>query len=231
MVNSLNVTNLEEFWRYVDDTTIVELMPKNTQSMLQNSADEFTGKSQARKFRLNENKCKELCIDFSKSNPSIVHITINDKIVEVVPSVKLLGLTLTDKFKWNAHRSVRRYSFPPRFLRQLKRVRVPANDFLQFYLSCIRSVVQYACMVFHDFFPQYLSNDLESLQKRAFRIIYPELSYRDGLERANVPSLYNRRQLLTDELFDNLVVDSNHILHNLLPSLNHSLPLRNSLRF
>ncbi len=56
-------------------------------------------------------------------------------------------------------------------------------------------------------------------------------SYREALKRSNVPSLYNRRQSLTDELFNKLVVDSNHKLHNLLPPLNHSLPLRNSLRF
>ena len=233
MVNDLNVTGVEELWKYVDDTTMAELVPKNTSSTLQNSVDEFTRKSQANKFRLNEDKCKEFRIDFSKSNNAFVPIVINNKAIEVVPSVKLLGLTITDNLKWNAHimEVCKKVSSSLYFLRQLKRARVTTNDLLQFYLCCIRSVVEYACEVFHDSLPQYLANDLESLQKRAFRIIYPDLCYREALERSNVPSLYNRRQSLTDELFNKLVVDSNHKLHNLLPPLNHSLPLRNSLRF
>ena len=61
--------------------------------------DEFTRKSQADKFRLNEDKCKEFRIDFSKSNNAFVPIVINNKAIEVVPSVKLLGLTVTDNLK------------------------------------------------------------------------------------------------------------------------------------
>ena len=210
MVNDLNVTGAEELWKYVDDTTMAELVPKNTPSTLQNSVDEFTRKSQANKFRLNEDKCKEFRIQFSKSNNDFAPIVINNK---VVPSVKLLGLTLTDNLQWNVHimEVCKKVSSRLYFLRQLKRARVPANDLLQFYLTCIRSVVEYACEVFHDSLPQYLSNDLESLQKRAFRIIYPDLSYRQALERSN-----NRRQSLTDNyLFNILVIDSNHKLHNL----------------
>ncbi len=234
MVNEdVNVTGDKELWKYVDDTSTAELVPKNTPSTLQNSVDEFTRKSQANKFRLNEGKCKEFRIDFSKSNNAFVPIVINNKAIEVVPSVKLLGLTLTDNLKWNAHimEVCKKVSSRLYFLRQLKRARVPTNDLLLFYLCCTRSVVEYACEVFHYSLPQYLSNDLESLQKRAFRIICPDLSYREALERSNLPSLYNRRQSLTDELFNKLVVDSNYKLHNLLPPLNHSLPLRNSLRF
>ena len=87
MVNDLNVSGVEELWKYVDDTTMAELVPENTPSTLQNSVDEFTRKSQANKFRLNEDKCKEFRINFSKSNNAFVPIVINyNKAIEVVPS-------------------------------------------------------------------------------------------------------------------------------------------------
>ena len=35
------------------------------------------------------------------------------------------------------------------FLRQLKRAKVPTNDLLSFYTTCIRPVAEYACPVFH----------------------------------------------------------------------------------
>ena len=63
------------------------------------------------------------------------------------------------------------------FLRQLKRAKLPSNDLLLFYVTCIRPVAEYACEVFHDSLPKYLSDDLEKLQKRACRIILPGHSY------------------------------------------------------
>ena len=42
--------------------------------------------SEADGFQLNESKCKELRISFSRSGSSVDHITINDKQIEVVSS-------------------------------------------------------------------------------------------------------------------------------------------------
>ena len=44
-----------------------------------------------------------------------------------------------------------------------------------FYITCIRSMLEYACPVFHRALPGYLREDLERLQKRALRIIYPDM--------------------------------------------------------
>ena len=42
--------------------------------------------------------------------------------------------------------------------------------------------MEYACQVFHSGLSQYLSDDLENLQKRALRIImHPDLSYNEAL--------------------------------------------------
>ena len=48
------------------------------------------------------------------------------------------------------------------------------------YTTCIRPVLEYACPVFHHSLPQYLSNEMERLQKRALRIIQPDLSYAEA---------------------------------------------------
>ena len=68
-----------------------------------------------------------------------------------------------------------------------------AKDFITFYLTCVRPVAEYACPVFHDSLPQYLSQDLEKLQKRALRIIYPGLSYPEALSEAGIVTLFDRR--------------------------------------
>ena len=63
--------------------------------------------------------------------------------------------------------------------------------------TCIRPVIEYACQAFHDSLPKYLSDKLERLQKRAFRIIFPDQHYKEALRNTNTPSLYDRKQELT----------------------------------
>ena len=208
MINDLSVADTT-LWKYVDDTTLVESVSKNETSYMQLRVDELVRQSEADGFQLNESKCKELRISFSRSGSSVDHITINDKQIEVVSSAKLLGVVVSDNLRWNAHvesickkAATRLY-----FLKQLKRAKVPPKDMLLFYTTCIRPVLEYACPVFHHSLPQYLSNEMERLQKRALRIIQPDLSYAEALVALDITSLYERRKALSNALFDQIVRD------------------------
>ena len=86
-------------------------------------------------------------------------------------------------------------------------------ELVKFYKSCIRSLIEYACPVFHDCLPVYLSRDLENIQRRAMRIIYPTESYEGALLSAGLSSLFLRRQQITNEVFLNIVNDDTHKLH------------------
>ena len=83
-------------------------------------------------------------------------------------------------------------------------------------------VLEYACPVFHHSLPQYLSNEMERLQKRALQIIQPDLSYAEALVALDITSLYERRKALSNALFDQIVRDQSHELHDLLPPRNES---------
>jgi len=94
---------------------------------------------------------------------------------------------------------------------------VPANDLLSFYTTCICSEAEYACPVFHTALPQYFSDQLERLQKRALPIIrINDLSYRPALEVFNIPTLYDRREAIGNLMFQE-ISNNNHILYPLLP--------------
>ena len=73
-------------------------------------------------------------------------------------------------------------------------------------------------LLFHRALPSYLSEDLERLQKRAMKIIYPELSYAKALELSGLPTLYDRRESIAAKLFDEICANQSHSLHKLLPS-------------
>ena len=103
------------------------------------------------------------------------------------------------------------------FLRQLKHVKVPANDLLSLYTTCICPVAEYACPVFDTVLPQYLSNQLECQQKRALCIISTnDLSYRQALEVFNIPTLYDRREAIGNSMFQEISNNNNHKLYSLL---------------
>ena len=119
------------------------------------------------------------------------------------------------------------------FLKQLKRAKVPptVTYMLLFYITCIRPVLEYACPVFHHSLPQYLSDEMERLQKRALRIIQPDLSYAEALVALDITSLYGRRKALSNALFDQIVRVQSHKLHDLLQLRNGSTYCIRSQRY
>ena len=103
---------------------------------------------------------------------------------------------------------------------------------VQFFKSCIRSLIEYACPVYHDSLLEYLSKDLERIQKRAMCIIYPSIPYDEALTTAEIIPLFQRRQEITDKLFQQILNDDTHKLHKLLPTVNNtSLKLRKKCTF
>ena len=200
----------------MDDTTISEIIPRGQLGGIQAVVDDLSSQSQRERFKLNEAKCKELRISFAKnSQDNLDPIVVNNKNLEVIQTAKLLGLTISSNLKWNAHVSeiVSKAASRLFLLRQFKRACSEPNELLCFYRTCIRPVAEYACQAYHNSLPAYLSDDLERIQRRALRIIYPFCSYREALTLSGLTSLKSRRESLTTRLFKEILEDPNHNLH------------------
>ena len=138
-----------------------------------------------------------------------------------------MGVIISEDLKWNTHvehviakSSKRLYS-----LRLLKRASVKPEDILKVYVCNIRSVLEYAAQVWQDI-PAYLSGAIESIQRRALRIVFPELSYQQALNQANLPTLANRRQFLCKKLMADMMSES-HPNSFLLPEIKtRSMPYK-----
>jgi hypothetical protein len=102
-------------------------------------------------------------------------------------------------------------------LKQLRRFGLDAGDLKCFYVASIRSILKYSCQVFHYGLPQYLSDVIERIQKRALRIIYLQLSYQDALDTLELKTLSPRRGDLCKKLFNSILDVEDHKLRNLLP--------------
>ena len=97
------------------------------------------------------------------------------------------------------------------------RAGIAHSDLARFYCSVIRSTLEYACQVFHCNLPLYISEEIERIQRRTLRVIFPDCSYSEGLAKAGLTTLYDRRSTLCKELFSVIDTQGNHKLSHLLP--------------
>lgn len=75
-----------------------------------------------------------------------------------------------------------------------RREGVDPSDIINFYCTVIRPVLEYCSPVFRHALPEYLSNDIERVQKRALSIILPNCPYSRCLSNYNLDTLQSRRE-------------------------------------
>ena len=147
--------------KYVDDTTISEVVEKGQVSCIRHVVDDLARQARNDGFQLNERKCKELRISFARNEPDFDPICVNRQTLVTVNSVKLLGRNISSDLRWNVHVSelVRKVSTRLYFLRKLKKAHVATRELILFYITCFRSILEYGSPVFHRALPNYLSDD------------------------------------------------------------------------
>ena len=172
-------------------------------------------------MKINPKKSKEMIIcfthdvDFKKSVPNII---IEGNRVEVVKHAKLLGVILSDDLTWNMHVEsiIKKAAKRVYMLYQLKRAGIRQTDLVTVYVSVVRPVLEYACPVWHTHLPKYLSDNIEMIQKRALKSIFPNKGYEDILYDIGMCTLHERRNAICEQYFKNMQGGS-HKLHHLLP--------------
>ena len=232
MINDLGTS--ADMWKYVDDISVSEIVERGRESELQVAVVNFATQSSREGFHLSETKCKNFRIGFSNTTSDFDPIVLNGKPLGIITSAKLLGLNLTSDLKWNTHTSelIRKASPRQYFLRQLKRCQVAPKELTVFYTTYIRPILEYACPVFHRPLPEYLSDDLERIQRRALKIIHSDLSYSEALKVSVLQRLHERRESITTRLYHEVTNNPCHKLHSLLPKRNGcKYSLRNKRTF
>ena len=105
VINDLTSSNAPSpMWKFADDTTVSETVPKFGASVLQDTVHDVLRWSNDNRFKLNSLKCKELRIDFRrKNNSDTVSLEANGNAFEIVKSAKILGITVRSDLKWIDH--------------------------------------------------------------------------------------------------------------------------------
>ena len=126
-------------------------------------------------------KCKEMIISFLKHNHTcFVPIFISGFPVELVSKFKLLTVILSN-LTWRAHVDYVLKKAKSRLyaIWKLQRTGLNQPDLVCVYCSLLRTCLEYASPSWASL-SATLSEDIDSLQRRALRVIYPDLSYMDA---------------------------------------------------
>ena len=180
---------------YADYTTLTSCANYSSidrlEQNLNSSVAEIAEWAAFNKLPINESKTKAILIT-GKRLPSKINyemaLTINGTKLEVVPSVKLLGLEIDSELSFNSHVEKLCTKLSQR-IGILKKIRscLPMRQRLLFYNSMIRSVLHYVSSIWTSCDKENLGRALK-LQKRAARVIS------DADNQASSVKLFNRLQ-------------------------------------
>ena len=218
MVNDV-LNDWKDRWKYVDDTSASETVTPQTNSTLQLLVDEVVSWTSRNNMKLNVSKREELIVQFSKDKLSFAPLVIEGTPVEVVDLVKILGLTIQNDMKWHKHihNIITKAGKRLYMLRLLKRAKAYQNTMKIVFTAIIRPVLEYAVQVWHYNIRNSISDEIESLQKRALRIILPN-HYAEALNQLDLETLQNHRENLSTKFFQNIL--GNACFQDYLPERN-----------
>ena len=103
-------------------------------------------------------------------------MSIESENIEEKDQVKLLGTIITNDLKSDENTSELIKKANPRMclLRAVLKCNPPISDLRSIYIQYIRSIIEQSCILWHSSLTQKNIEDIERLQKNAFRTILKE---------------------------------------------------------
>lgn len=187
-------------WKYVDDCTVGVPINNNNPDFLalQSTLDQLQTWTEENKMTINHAKTVVMHICTSSAAVPPPQISVGPHALQVVRSTKLLGVTVDDQLTWKQHVSniVRSASFKIYMLRRLRSLGTPTEELRGVYLTFILPKLMYASPAWSSSLTLTQQQQLERVQKRAFRVIMGP-AYRDyehALSHLSLPRLSARHR-------------------------------------
>ena len=150
------------------------------------------------------NESFQMISDFSKEKREFPPVMIDNAPSWLyIKSVRILCVSLQDNLKWNEHvtQIVKKLKKDSTCLELWKNRMLILMFWELFYHYHKTRLGILLPSIWHYNIPQYLSDEIEKIQKRACRIMDPSVSYREARELTGLPLPKTRRENLCDQFF------------------------------
>jgi len=135
--------------KFVDGTTLSQVLGVDQHSRMQNNLDDIVTLSAASLMNINIKKAEEMQLGDGMRKQLYQELTLQGNAIDNVKSYELLGIYVTETLNWDVHilATLSKAFKQIHFLKQLWHVIVSTADLVTYYNSVIRSVIQSACPV------------------------------------------------------------------------------------
>ena len=146
---------------------------------------------------------------FKRSAQQWNPIIIGDDPIQQVSSAKVLGFHINDKLTWDDHiqKIVAKANSRLHLLRAMMQAKFPKDVLISFYVSSIRSILEYGAPVWNFNITRQQDSMLETIQRRVLKMIDGisptdhDYDYDSLLQKYNMKHLNVRRCDLCKSLF------------------------------
>ena len=152
------------------------------------------------KMLINEKKTKSLIFNFTEKYQFSTRLLLNNEILEVLESTKLLGTIISNDLSWdlNTLNIVKKANARMELVRKVASFGASEDDLKNIYFLFVRSLLEQSATVWHSSLTQENSDDLERVQKYAVRLILGQRyeGYKKSLTKLEMETLKERREFL-----------------------------------
>ena len=205
--------------KYADDVTLYAPFKKTSRSTqdFQTSLDNISSWAETNNMIINAQKTQQIQVTLSEPKYETV-LQMNGVIVNTTDTVKLLGITIDQRLTFSEHVDNLCEAMETRLygMRSLKRLGLNKTGLVRYYTTNIRTALTYACQAWTPLLSDILTNKIIQVERKALRVIYPDLSYTDAITECAIPSLaiFVQKQCIhyVGKIFNN----PNHPLNHLI---------------
>ena len=147
--------------------------------------EEINKWTEGKQMLLNKMKTKYMVINFTNKYKFNTRISLEGVLLEELQECRLLGVEINHQLTWhkNTESIVKKSNTRMMILHKLYDFNLPLEEMINIYILFIRSMVEYACVVWHSPITDEESRSIERVQKTALRVILKEeyLDYSSAL--------------------------------------------------
>ena len=199
--NVLHVENSLRWERPLKYYNRTEQVLNPCDSQVQTQLDELAIYANANEMKINQKKSKAMLFNTSHKNDFSPELEIDGVVLEVVEKMKLLGVMLTSDLKWRENTEfITKKAYKRLWLiKRLKQLGASTASLVDMYTKHVRSVVEFAAVVWNSSLTQEDTCSIERVQKCAFAVILGSryYSYEAACTSISMETLATRREKLS----------------------------------
>ena len=150
--------------------------------------------------KVSTNKTKAMVFYFTNQYQFSTRLSLENELIDIVDETKLLGTIITSNLKWesNTQMLVNKANKRMELLRKISSFGASISEMKDIYILFIRSILEQACVVWHNSLTTDQTNDLERVQKCAINIMLKnnQTNYDEALKEIDLEKLSARRETL-----------------------------------